>query len=327
MPAPVRRSVVLTCVALLALALAGAAAAGNGGLAPPAPASPGASGIRAVYWLILGITGGIFLLVEGALLLFVVRYRSRGRPRELEGPQIRGHTNLEVGWTIVPVLILAVIAAFVFYKISGIENPSAAGTAGPETIRIEGHQFYWQFVYPNGAVSVNTLRLPYNRRIRLEITSPDVAHSWWVPALGGKLDAIPGRMNVMKFRPSKLGTFRGQCAEFCGIQHAEMLALVEVLPQREFDAWLRQRSSSPVALGGETFTGVCATCHGLAGQGGIGPPIAQSPVLADRKALTTLLRNGRNLMPAVGKTWGDTQLNATIAYLKKRFVQGGGGGG
>ena len=88
---------------LIALALASAAAAGNGGVAPPDPASPDAASIRDIYWLILGITGGIFVLVEGALILFVVRYRSRGRPREVEGPQVRGHTKLELAWTAGPV--------------------------------------------------------------------------------------------------------------------------------------------------------------------------------------------------------------------------------
>jgi cytochrome c oxidase subunit 2 len=318
---------VLSCVTLLALALAGAAAPGTGGTAPPSPASPGAGGIRDVYWLLLTVGGAIFVLVEGALLLFVVRYRSRGRPREVEGPQIRGHTNLEIAWTIGPVLILAVIAGLVFYKISGIENPSAAGTTGQETIRVEGHQYYWEFVYPNGAISVDTLRLPYNRKVRLEIVSADVAHSWWVPALYGKLDAIPGRTNAMKIRPNKLGTFRGQCAEFCGLLHAGMTAHVEVLPQDQYDAWIRQRASSSAALGRDTFVGVCAKCHGLAGRGGVGPAIAQSPLLSDRNALITLLRNGRNLMPPVGKTWGNGQLDATIAYLRKQFGQGGNGGG
>jgi cytochrome c oxidase subunit II len=328
MPPPVARfRRVLTCLTLLALVLAGAALAGNGGLAPAPPASPNESGIRSVYWLILGVTGGIFVLVEAALLLFVVRYRSRGRARELEGPQIIGHTKLELVWTAGPIVILAVIAAFVFYKVAGIRNAPAAAGGGAETIRIEGHQFYWQFVYPNGAISVDTLRVPYNRKIELEITSPDVAHSWWVPALGGKLDAIPGRVNRTSFRASKLGTFPGQCAEFCGIQHAAMATLVEVLPPDRYDAWVRQRGKSPAELGRETFDGVCAKCHGLAGQGDIGPPIATSPLLADSKALTVLIRNGGITMPAVGRTWGDAQLRATLAYLRKRFTSGGGGGG
>jgi cytochrome c oxidase subunit II len=325
----VRRSLVLPAlIALLALALAGAAAAGNGGLAPPQPASPNAANIRDVYWLILAITGGIFVLVEGALLLFVIKYRSRGRPREDEGPQVRGHTNLELAWTAGPVVILAVIAGFVFYKVSGINTTSGAqGATAVEQIRVEGHQFYWQFVYPDGTIAVDRLRLPYNRVVRLQIVSSDVNHSWWVHALAGKLDAIPGKTNYTSFRPTRLGTFRGQCAEFCGIQHAAMLARVDVLPQAEYDAWLRERRSSPLALGKETFVGVCAKCHGLAAQGDIGPPIAQSPLLHDRAALTTLLRNGTGTMPAVGKDWNETQLNALFEYLQQRFKQGGSSGG
>jgi cytochrome c oxidase subunit 2 len=196
-----------------------------------------------------------------------------------------------------------------------------------EVIRVEGHQFYWEFIYPDGTIAVDHLRLPYNRVVRLRIIGDDVNHSWWVPALGGKLDAIPGKKNTMTFTPSKLGTFRGQCAEFCGVQHAAMIARVDVLPQAEYDAWLRERRSSPLALGKETFVGVCAKCHGLAGQGDIGPAIAQSPLLQDRKALTTLLHEGTGSMPAVGKTWNDTQLNALIEYLGQRFKQGGGSGG
>src|SRR5919201_2744636 len=169
---PVRRFVrVLVCAALLALALAGAALAGNGGLAPVAPASPNEGGIRSVYWLIMGFTGFIFLLVEVALVVFIVRYRSSGRGREVEGPQVIGHTNLELAWTAGPVVILAVIAAFVFYKVGGIRNAAAASAAARATVRIEGHQFYWEFVYPNGAVSVDTLRVPLNRKIQLKITS------------------------------------------------------------------------------------------------------------------------------------------------------------
>jgi cytochrome c oxidase subunit II len=332
MPPPVGRSVrVLSWFALLAFVQATGAAAGNGGVAPPDPASPNAENIRDIYWLILGVTGGIFLLVEASLLLFVFRYRSKGRPREVEGAQVRGHTNLELAWTAGPVVILAIIAGFVFWKVSDIGDtagiPAAAAGAPQERIRIEGHQYYWQFVYPNGAISVDHLRVPYNRVVRLEIVAQDVDHSWWVPALGGKLDAIPGKDNHTSFRATKLGTFRGQCAEFCGIQHTAMLARVEVLPVDEYEAWVRERLTDTTELGTETFVGVCAKCHALAGEGDIGPPIAQSSLLTDREGMTTLLRNGRGTMPAVGSDWSDKQLNATIAYLQRRFGQGGGGGG
>jgi len=317
MPPPVARfRRALTCVALLALGLAGTAAAGNGGVAPPSPASPGAAHIRSVYWLILGVSAAIFLLVELTLVVFVVRYRSAGRPREVEGAQIRGHTKLELAWTAGPVLILAVIVGFVFYEISGINGNSSAATTAP-AIRIEGHQYYWEFIYPNGKVAIDDLRLPFDKPAHFEIVSTDVDHSWWIPALGGKVDAIPGRTNRATWRPTKLGTFHGQCAEFCGLLHTEMLATVEVVPPDEFQAWLQSRTADEV--GHDTFNGVCAKCHGLSGQGLVGPPISQSPLLADREALTVLLRNGRNAMPPVGNDWSEEQLNATIDYLQKRF--------
>jgi cytochrome c oxidase subunit 2 len=321
----VRRLLPLSCVALFSLACAGAALAGNGGIAPPSPASPQAHEIRQIYWLILGITAAIFILVEVTLAIFIVRYRSRGRPREVEGPQIRGHTNLELAWTVGPVVILAVIASFVLYKATSIRN-APAGTPR-DTIQIVAHQFYWEFVYPNGAVSVDTLRLPYKRRVVLEIRSADVAHSWWAPSLAGKMDAIPGRVNRLSFRPDKLGSFPARCAEFCGLQHTNMIAQVRVIPPDRYDEFVRQRLVEPQMLARETFNGVCAKCHGLAGQGDIGPPIASSPLLANPAALTLLLTQGGVKMPAVGKGWDQTQLSATLAYLKKRFHPGGTSGG
>jgi cytochrome c oxidase subunit 2 len=330
MPPPVRRSAFVLSVTL-ALVLTGTALAGNGGVAPVAPASPSAQSIRDVYWLILAISVVIFVLVVGTLLVFVVKYRSKGRSRELEGSQVHGHTNLELAWTAGPVIVLAIIAGFVFWKVSdtGASSTPAAERQAKNEIGVEGHQYYWNFTYPNGAVSVDTLRLPYNRTIRLTIRSADVAHSWWIPALNGKTDAIPGRTNHMTFRPTKLGTFPGQCAEFCGLLHAAMLAHVQVLPAARYDSWVsaRANASSKLELGKETFVGVCAKCHGLAAQGGVGPNISQNPLLGDRNGITNVIRHGTGKMPAVGNDWSQAQLDATIAYLQQRFKQGASGGG
>jgi len=329
MPPPVRRSVFVLSVTL-ALVLSGTALAGNGGLAPVAPASPDAKNISDIYWLILGVTGGIFLLVIGTLLVFVVKYRSKGRARELEGPQVRGHTNLELAWTAGPVILLAIIAGFVFWKVSDIGATSglpASERQAKDEIVVEGHQYYWDFTYPNGAISVDTLRIPYNRTIRLTVRSADVNHSWWIPALGGKLDAIPGKTNHLTFRATKLGTFRGQCAEFCGLLHAAMLAQVEVLPPDEYDSWVSARANAKLTLGKETFVGVCAKCHGLAAQGGVGPNISQNPLLGDRNGISEIIRHGTGQMPAVGNDWSQEQLDATVAYLHQRFVTGASGGG
>jgi len=162
--------------------------------------------------------------------------------------------------------------------------------------------------------------------VKLVVSSPDsdVIHSWWIPALGGKIDAIPGRTNQTWFQADTEGTYTGQCAELCGLEHARMLASVEVMSRSAFDAWLADRSSddSAVELGKEEWEGVCAKCHGLAGQGGIGPRIAGSPTLTDPAALATLVRNGRRTMPAVGSGWTDEQIAALATYLKENPPSG-----
>lgn len=329
MPPSVRRSVFVLSVTL-ALVLTGTALAGNGGLAPVSPASPDAKNIRDIYWLILAISVGIFVLVVGALLIFIVRYRSKGRPREIEGSQVHGHTKLELAWTAGPVILLAFISGFVFWKVSDIGATSsipASERQAKDEITIEGHQYYWNFTYPNGAISVDTLRIPYNRTIKLTIRSADVAHSWWIPALGGKMDAIPGKTNHLTLRATKLGTFPGQCAEFCGLLHTAMLANVEVLPADQYDSWVNARANAQLALGKETFVGVCAKCHGLAAQGDVGPSIAQNPLLGDENGISKIIRHGTGKMPAVGNDWSQEQLDATIAYLRQRFAQGASGGG
>jgi cytochrome c oxidase subunit 2 len=224
------------------------------------------------------------------------------------------------------VLILALIAGFVFWKVSDINATSGVSASPREEITIDGHQFYWEFRYPNGAISVDRLRLPYNRPVRLTVVAHDVAHSWWVPALAGKLDAIPGQTNHTTWRPTKLGTFTGQCAELCGLLHAQMLAQVDVLPADRYDAFVRQRLHDKQALGKETFEGACAKCHGLSAQGGVGPNISQNPLLGNPEGLSNLIRNGGIKMPAVAQNWSQAQVDALIAYLNTRFHVGAASG-
>jgi cytochrome c oxidase subunit II len=313
---------VLAAALLLTLSLAGNALAGNGGFAPVSPESPNAQSISDAYWLIMGFTGAVFLIVEGALILFIVRFRSRGRGREVEGPQIRGNTNLEIAWTVLPVLILAAIAAFVFYKLPGIKNTPSARAGETLHVTVVAHQFYWEFRYPNGRVSIDDLVVPASRVVTLDVESEDVAHSWWIPALGGKIDALPGRTNHTWFKPAHTGTYRGQCAELCGLQHAAMLSQVRVVPAREFRRFLATHAQSSVKVGMEEWTGVCAKCHGLAGQGDVGPPIAGNPILTDRVALSKLVHEGLPPaktsigMPAVGAGWSQAQVDALVKYVK-----------
>ena len=292
--------------------------------APVTPESSNAEGIRRSYLVVTIFTFAIFLLVEGLLVAFLVRYRRNKRARFEDGAQVHGATKLELAWTAFPVVVLFVIGAFVFIELPGIKDIPAA-TAGEQQldVTVTGRQFYWQFEYPNGAIAIDHLRAPVGVPVRLDVTSPDtdVIHSWWIPALGGKIDAIPGRVNQTWFKASKPGTYSGQCAELCGLEHARMLASVEVMPRDAFDAWLAQRRQEQTAgstdLGQEEWQGVCSKCHGLGGQGGIGPSIVGSPTLTDPAALGTLVRNGARTMPAVGAGWSDEQVTALAKYLKE----------
>jgi cytochrome c oxidase subunit 2 len=320
-------------VCVCALALAAVAYAGNGGFAPETPHSPPAGRINESYKLIGLLTGIIFLVVEGSLVWFVVKYRRRNRPRAAEGPQVHGATRLELIWTVIPVLIVAGIVAFVLYKLPGIRNvPAAKAQGGPLTVRIDAHEFYWQFTYPNGAISINELHVPAHRVVRVNIYSQDVDHSWWIPELQGKFDAIPGKTNHTWFNAEQPGTYLGQCGEFCGVYHARMAARVVAGSDSAYKSYLAS-VQGPMTLGGQEWGGVCAQCHGMNGTGGYGPNIQSNSVLVQTSALRRLLFNGQNVlkplanyMPPVGRGWTDKQISALMMYMKAHVYKAASGG-
>jgi cytochrome c oxidase subunit II len=334
MPPPVRRKTLVLMLALgAALAFAASAYAGNGGFAPETPHSPNAARINESYRWISWFAFLILIVVEGALILFIIKYRRRGRPRAAEGPQIYGATRLELIWTAIPILILAAIASFIFYKLPGIEDvPAAKAEGGPLRIQVDAHQFYWQFTYPNGAVSIDEMHVPVHRTVLVEIVSHDVDHSWWVPQLGGKFDAIPGQRTQTWFKADQVGLYRGRCGEFCGVFHAEMRALVSAEPKQEYDAWIGGAAARE--LGRNEWEGACAKCHGLQGQGGYGPAIANSALLTQPRGLKSLLLNGQNriapisnYMPPVGRGWSDKQFDALFAYVRRNVYKAAPSGG
>jgi cytochrome c oxidase subunit 2 len=290
--------------------------------APVAPDSPNAEGIRDSWLFVSIFVFAIFVLVEALLIAFIWKYRRQKRGRFEDAAQVHGATKLELAWTAGPVIVLFLIAAFVFIELPGIKDvPDAAAGEEQLEIKVSGHQFYWEYEYPNGVIAVDQMRAPVGVPVRLEVTAPDsdVIHSWWIPALGGKIDAIPGVTNHTWFEADKEGTYTGQCAELCGLEHARMLASVEVISGEEFDAWLESGNED---LGREEWQGVCAKCHGLNGEGGIGPRIAGSPTLTDPEDLGTLVRNGRGAMPAVGADWTDEQVTALVDYLTENPPSG-----
>jgi cytochrome c oxidase subunit II len=307
------------------------------GGSPPGSATASGDAINDVYWVVLAMSAVVFLAVETTLIVFIFRFARRPEtPLDAEGPQIHGNTRLEIIWTLIPAVALLGLAIFTFLKVPDVQE--AGATRDLLRIRVEAHQFYWQYEYPNGALSFDTLYLPAGRTVELELRSRDVDHSWWVPELTGKRDAIPGEVNTLRFTPRRPGTFEnGVCGEFCGIQHAFMTTDVEVMSRGEFEAWLDEnvpQAADAVALGQSEWEAACAKCHGIEGEGDIGPAIAGNPTLTDAESLRDLLYEGQNTdtegyMPPVGRGWSDRQIDALIAYVESKptLVEGRANGG
>ena len=249
-----RIATVLVVIAVAGLARAQSAWAGI--VTPESGGSSNADSIAGLYDVVLIIAAVIFCAVAGALVLFLVRYRAR---RGLVASQIRGNTRLEIAWTAAAALILVVLAAVTFARLHGTVTPAASGDdAGaifatvdqPPVpgghalhVKVTGRQFVWRFDYPNGAYSYEELAVPIDTTVVLDIHSIDVNHSWWVPKLGGKFDAIPGYVNHTWFKITKPGIFAGQCAELCGRHHAEMIATVRAIPVAAWRVWVERQKA------------------------------------------------------------------------------------
>ena len=234
--------------------------------APASGASPNAKEIHTLYVVTLVIALIIFFAVEIALGYALIKFRKR---KGAVASQIHGNTRLEIGWTSAAAVILLALAILTFTKLSSIQDPPNSGPGGATLgeqnnliyasnqrklppngkvleITVIGRQYIWQFVYP-GANEADGLGAPYtyeemvvptNTTVELNIVSEDVVHSWWVPELGGKFQAVPGYHNYTWFKVSKPGEYRGQCAFLCGRGHARMIATVKAVPPAQFEAWL-----------------------------------------------------------------------------------------
>ena len=253
---------------------------------------------RLIHHLFMSIalwTLFIFVAVE-ALLLFAV-WRSRDRPGRGEPRAVHGHLGLELGWTLVPALIVALIAV---PTITAVFKTQAAPPAEALKVEVIGHQWWWEIRYPHaGVTTANELHLPVGRPVSLILKSGDVIHSFWVPRLGGKRDLIPGRVNLLSFTVDEPGEYRGQCAEFCGLSHANMRLLVLAQSPHEFGRWLQGLAAPPAlpagnaARGLQTFlAGGCVACHTIRGvsQGVVGPDLTH---IGSRKTLAAGLLPNR----------------------------------
>ena len=232
----------------------GADAAWAGAVLPERGGSPNADRIASLYTVVLVCAALVFAGVVGALLYALRRYSERRNPVPA---QIRGHTRLEIAWTLAAAALIVFLAVFSLTKLHAIDHPddAAASPAAVEAgivpagegqalhIEVVGRQYIWMYRYPGGVFSYGELVAPVGVTVKLDIVSVDVAHSWWIPKLGGKIDALPGYVSHTWFRIERPGVYTGQCAELCGRNHAEMRAQVRGVAPARYVAWLeRQRA-------------------------------------------------------------------------------------
>ena len=304
------------------------------------PHGPAARMIHDLSWLVLGICAGLFLVVEGMIFYGVLFYRRKKNDKSKDEPrQVYGSNPVEIAWTIIPLLIVFVLALTTVRTIRSIELTEAP--AGALKVVAIGHQWWWEYRYmddsvPGGEVVVaNELHVPINRPVWLRLESADVIHSWWVPALAGKMDVIPNHTNHTWFTAETEGLYLGQCAEYCGNQHAGMLLRVIASKPAEFDAWLQTQvaptvNDTAVAMGRDIFQEyACSNCHTVKGvsDGQFAPDlthlmsrqtIASGVAPLDPTTLRAWIENPQALKPGCNMPslqLDPQELNAVTAYL------------
>jgi cytochrome c oxidase subunit 2 len=269
-PSRARRAALLALTTAFAL-LAGTAAAWAGPIAPDAGSgSPNAEGIRELYLIIFVLACIIFFGVGGLIIYTAFKFKAR---KGAVAAQIHGNNRLEVGWTVGAALLLVVISVITFLKLPQIDDPPNSGPDGvPVTkqgsfvadgakqrlppngrslsITVNGQQYLWRYTYEDGdgnnlnnVYAYEEMVAPLNTTVTLKIRANDVQHSWWIPDLGGKFDAVPGYTNFTWFKATKPGTYLGQCAELCGRNHANMTARVRIVSPQEFEAWYARQKA------------------------------------------------------------------------------------
>ena len=289
---------------LLALLLPATALASPDG--PPSalePASPASAAIADLHNFVLLIAAGVFVVVEGLIVLAALRYRRR--PQDAgEPPQIHGNTRLEIAWTVAPAIIVVALFVLTLRAQQNIDAASYSAEPGvPITVEVIGHQWWWEFRYPDfGITTAGQMVIPVGRIINLQITSADVIHSFWAPELGGKTDAIQGVINRSLLRASRPDDYYGQCAELCGVSHAYMRLVVTAVSEEEFAAWATSQAKDAVEpteeaaqAGQQVFQSAgCVGCHVIRGVPGAvgktGPDlthVASRPYIAGGILATT----------------------------------------
>jgi cytochrome c oxidase subunit II len=305
------------------------------------PQSAPAHDIFRLSIFVLIITGAIFITVCSLLLFVIIRYRRRAGDDDTEPPQIYGSNQIELAWTVFPILIVVVLflsTVRIVYSIQNAPHPNSA-----LDVTVTGHQWWWEFTYPKyNFVTANELHVPVSSDANdptptfMKLVTADVDHSFWIPRLGGKTDLMAGQMNEMWIQPETAGLFLGQCAQFCGAQHAKMLIRVYAQTPEEFQKWIANQQKDavqdPGAAAGRTVfeQNACINCHAVRGtvaNGRFGPDlthlmsrdtIASGALMNTRENLAAWIKNPDDskpgcLMPAMKLS--DKDIDLITSYL------------
>jgi cytochrome c oxidase subunit II len=306
-----------------------------------APQSTPAKSIFDLSIFVLVVTGIIFIVVVTLLVYSISKFRAKSPTHNSEPAQVYGSTQIELAWTIIPILIVVVLflaTARVLHAVQDAPKPASA-----VEVTVIGHQFWWEYRYPKlGVVTANELHIPVSDPVHptptfLQLLSADTDHSFWIPQLAGKTDLIPNHPNSMWMDPHHKGVFVGQCAQYCGTQHAKMLLRVSVDSPEDFAEWVREQqrpavADERVAVGKRVFeTTACMNCHtinGTVANGRFGPDlthlmsrstIAAGAALNTPENLSLWIKNPEaikrgSLMPAMQLSESD--LDALVRYLE-----------
>jgi cytochrome c oxidase subunit 2 len=242
------------------------------------PAGPNGAMIANLFNIVLVIATVVFVVVEGLLLYSAFRFRRKAADAS-EPSQVHGNTKAEIAWTILPALIVVTLFVLALQGLQALDTPPAEAADDSLTVRVIGHQFWWEYQYPDlGITTATDLVIPTGKAVNLELTSSDVIHSFWIPQLNGKTDAFPNHVNYTWIQANTPGIYYGQCAELCGASHANMRAVVIAKTPEEFDQWVKDHQAGPaepadeLALQGKLIfeTGACTGCHTIDGTAAVG---------------------------------------------------------
>lgn len=289
----------------------------------PVQASAASVLVDQLFNFLIGVAVVIFLLVEGALVYAVIRFRRRAGD-ESEGPAIHGNNTLEVVWTLIPAIIVVIISVYSYQVLTQIERP----VKSPLVVRVIGQQFIWTFEYPDSGVNSTSLHIPVDRPVQFQIESKDVIHSFWIPGFRIKRDATPGQIDELTVTPTELGRYPIRCAELCGAGHAAMIGEVVVETDEQFEAWLEAGGQE---VSGTSTDGVvsdntppdgravfvqfgCGACHLLSDGGGAG---IVGPVLDGISTIASERVEGLSALEYISES-----IMAPNSYIVEGFAEG-----